>query len=92
MSAELPETVSVPETVLWQEVGGEVVLLDLQAGHYRSLNDVGSAMWQAIEQSPDVAAAHSQLCDMYDVDPDALRADLARFITNLVDLELLRIP
>jgi hypothetical protein len=92
MSAELPETVTVPETVLWQEVGDEIVLLDVHEGEYRSLNDVGSAMWRALEQCPDVAAAYGQLCDLYDVDPNVLRADLAAFIARLVERELLRIP
>jgi hypothetical protein len=92
MSADLPETVSVPDTVLWQEVGDEIVLLDLHEGEYRSLNDVGSAMWRALEQSPDVATAHSHLCDLYEVDPDVLRADLAAFIERLVEREMLRIP
>jgi Coenzyme PQQ synthesis protein D (PqqD) len=92
MSAELPETVSIPETVLWQEVGDEIVLLDVHEGEYRSLNDVGSAMWRALEQCPDVAAAYSQLCDLYEVDPDVLRADLAAFIARLVEREMLHIP
>ncbi|HET7047223.1 MAG TPA: PqqD family protein [Solirubrobacteraceae bacterium] len=92
MSAELPETVSIPETVLWQEVGGEIVLLDVHEGEYRSLNDVGSEMWKALEQCRDVAAAHSRLCGLYDVDPDVLRADLAGFIARLVERQMLRIP
>jgi hypothetical protein len=92
MSAELPETVTVPDTVLWQEVGEEIVLLDLHEGEYRSLNDVGSAMWRALDQSPDVAAAHAHLCDVYEVEPEVLRADLAAFIERLVERGMLRIP
>lgn len=41
MSAELPETFSIPETVLWQEVGDEIVLLEVHEGEYRSLQRRG---------------------------------------------------
>jgi len=90
MNSELPVTVTVPDTVLWQQIGDETVLLDLAAGYYRSLNDVASEMWRALGECPDVASAHAQLCDLYDVDPERLRRDLVSFIGRLTELELLR--
>jgi hypothetical protein len=39
-----------------------------------------------------VAAAHAHLCDVYEVEPDVLRADLAAFIERLVERGMLRIP
>ena len=92
MSVTRAETVSIPDTILWQEIGEEIVILDLDAGRYRSLNDVGSAMWRALDECPDVAAAHAQLCERYEVDPEVLREDLAAFVERLVELELLRSP
>jgi hypothetical protein len=90
MSVTLPETVRIPETVLWQEVGEEIVILDLRGNRYRSLNDVGSAMWRTLDECRDVASAHAQLCERYEVDPEVLREDLGSFIARLVELELLR--
>lgn len=90
--SDLPHTVSIPADVLWQQVDDEVVVLDAAAGEYRGLNDVGSRMWIALEESPDVAAAYEQLCDLYEVDLDTLRRDLASFIERLVANGMLATP
>jgi hypothetical protein len=92
VSSELPTTVSVPESVLWQEVGDEIVLLDVSGGEYHGLNDVGSRIWRALDEQSDVAAAYEQLCETYEVDPDVLREDLDEFIKRLVGMGLLSVP
>ena len=46
---------TIPESVAWQQVGDEVVLLNVDSSEYHNLNDVGSRMWQALEESSDVA-------------------------------------
>jgi hypothetical protein len=89
---ELPETVSVPADVLWQQVDDEVVVLDVAAGEYRGLNDVGSRMWLALDESPDVATALKQMLTVYEVDEATLRRDLAGFIERLVANGMLATP
>jgi hypothetical protein len=92
MTSELPATVTIPEGVAWQEVADEVVLLNIESSEYHNLNDVGSRMWQALEESPDVATAYAVLCDTYEVDAGKLRDDLGSFIRELVDKGLLTTP
>jgi Coenzyme PQQ synthesis protein D (PqqD) len=92
MNPDLPDTVTVPETVAWQQVGDEIVLLDVNGGEYHNLNDVASRMWQALEESADVAAAYARLCDTFEVDHETLRRDLAAFIRDLVEKGLLATP
>ena len=92
VSGELPTTVSIPESVLWQEVGDEIVLLDVNGGEYHGLNDVGSRIWRALEQHEDVVSAYEDLCEAYEVDPDVLRSDLDEFITRLLGMGLLSVP
>ncbi len=87
---ELPGHVSVPEHVLWQEVDGRVVLLDVDGAQYHALDDVGSRMWTALQDEVDVAAAYETLREVYDVAPDTLSRDLADFIAALVETGLLR--
>lgn len=89
VTSALPGAVAVPETVMWQQVGDEVVILDVAGGEYHSLNDVGSQMWKALEECADVGAAYAQLCETYEVDPATLRADLETFITRLIEMGLL---
>jgi Coenzyme PQQ synthesis protein D (PqqD) len=91
VSEELPTTVAIPESVLWQEVGDEVVLLDVNGGEYHGLNDVGSRIWRALEEHPDVTSAYEHLCVTYEVDPEVLRKDLDEFIQRLVEMGLLSV-
>jgi Coenzyme PQQ synthesis protein D (PqqD) len=92
MSSGLPAKVTIPDSVLWQQVGDEIVLLDVTGGEYHGLNDVGSRMWRALDQRPDVAGAYEELLATYEVDPDVLRADLHEFIAQLLELGLLSSP
>ena len=88
---ELPTTVTIPESVLWQEVGDEVVLLDVSGGEYHGLNDVASRIWRALEEHQDVDSAYEHLCEAYEVDPEVLRKDLDEFIKRLVEMGLLSV-
>jgi PqqD family protein of HPr-rel-A system len=85
----LPTSVTVPENVFWQRVGDEVVLLDAGTGEYHALNDTGSAMWQALEQCPDVASALESLREDYEVEGDRLAQDLEAFVAELLSTGLL---
>ena len=79
----------VPDTVLFEEVSGEVVLLDLASGKYYGLNGVASRMWHALVQAGDVEAAVPLLQARYDVPVERLRADLARLVGRLLAAGLL---
>ncbi|HET6864629.1 MAG TPA: PqqD family protein [Solirubrobacteraceae bacterium] len=92
VGSELPTTVSIPDSVLWQEVGDEIVLLDVEGGEYHGLNDVGSSIWRALEEHSDVSSAYEHLCGTYEVEPDVLRKDLDEFIKRLVGMGLLSVP
>jgi hypothetical protein len=92
MSGDLPATVAIPEGVAWQQVGDEVVLLNVDSSEYHNLNDVGTRMWQVLEESADVASAYQVLCATYDVDEDKLHDDLGAFIQELIEKGLLTTP
>jgi hypothetical protein len=88
---DLPERVSAPEDVVWQNVHGIVLLLDVNSGRYHRFDDVATRMWEALDESPDVATAVDRLAALYDVDMATLRRDLAALIAQLVDTGLLRV-
>jgi len=88
---DLPRVVAFADTVLWEEVGNELVLLDLGAGEYLQLDDIASAMWKALEESTDTEAAFALLRDAYEVDDERLRSDFAAFIERIVELGLVTV-
>ena len=88
---QLPKSVEVPAEVVWQRVEDQVVLLELSDGEYFALDDVGSHMWELLQDCEDVQALPGQLERIYDADEETLRRDLAELIGKLVDADLLRV-
>jgi hypothetical protein len=79
----LPRKVTVPNTVLFQEMAGECVLLDLAGERYFGLDDVGSRIWHLLVAESDPSKVLSKLTQEYETDAATLRGDLAALIGQL---------
>jgi hypothetical protein len=86
---QLPLHVAVGADVVWQALEGQVVLLELNSGHYYTLDDVGSRMWQALVESPDTAVAQQRLTEEFEVDPATLKRDLAELVAQMTESRIL---
>jgi hypothetical protein len=80
---KLNQRVRMSEDVLFRELDGEAVLLNLADESYYGLDEVGTRMWLVLEASESVNAALSQLLSEYDVDPELLKADMLELIAKL---------
>lgn len=74
---------SVPEHVLFQEVTGNAALLNLETETYFGLDEVGTRMWETLEQSETVAAAAASLAEHYDAPPETIEHDLVELVKDL---------
>ena len=83
MPATLPQSVTISPDVLFQELNGEAVLLDLKTERYYGLDDIGTRMWRLLESNGHVEAACARLLQDYEVDEATLRHDLSELIDNL---------
>ena len=68
----LPKEVTISPDVLFQELGSETVLLDLDNELYYALDEVGTRLWQPLAENGDPAAAMARLSAEYDVDEATL--------------------
>lgn len=82
-SPSLPVRVSISDDVLFQEIFGECVLLNMASEHYFGLDDVGTRIWQLLAEDGDPANVLTQLRQVYDVDEATLRTDLAKLLEQL---------
>lgn len=87
----LPERVTIDEDVAWQKVDGCVVMLVLASERYLRLDDVGSRMWELLDESADVRTAHARLHAEYDAEASILLRDLHDFIVRLAHAGVLRV-
>jgi hypothetical protein len=81
---------AVNPSVVRADLEGEAILLDLDTGTYFGLDEVGNAIWKAVEQGASEVQIFDRLAKEYDVDPVQLRSDVADFLSQLQARQLLR--
>ena len=83
MAHDLPTRVERVPDALFQEMEGETVFLEMASGEYYGIDDVGSRMWQALEDTENVESAVQRLLGEYRVEESVLRRDLAELIEKM---------
>jgi coenzyme PQQ synthesis protein D (PqqD) len=81
----LQTPLKISEDVVFRELDGEAVILNLVTGIYFGLDAVGTRMWQLIEQHNDLGKVLAILRDEYDAPAPTLEADLVRLAGELAD-------
>ena len=84
----LDRTFIASRDVLFRDLDGEAVILDLQAGTYFGLNAVGTRMWQLLERHGHLKTVFDELSREYEVTPDALEHDLLSLVARLTEVGL----
>ena len=75
--------------VEWQEVDGEVIVLDLAASAYLSVNGTGARLWPLVVDGATNAQLVDELTSHFPVEPAQARADVAQFVSSLRSLAVL---
>ncbi len=70
--------------VLFRELGDDLVLLDLQASKYFSLNKTGALIWQLLSENQDQSSIARNLADRYGVDEEKAQSDVAELLDQLL--------
>ena len=87
----LDQKVTFAETVFAQEVDGEMVLLDMESENYFGLDEVGTAIWQAMQEKETLKEVLDVLLAQYEVEAEMLENDLSDFVGKLVESGLVKV-
>lgn len=80
----------IADNVLFQELDGEAVLLSLDEGCYFGLDELGTRIWQLIEEDLDTQQVVEKIVEEYDVEPEQAQQDLDKFLDDLEESGLIR--
>ena len=80
--------IRIRKDVVFRDLEGEMVLLNLATGVYFGLDPVGTRIWALIDAGRTVEQIVSAITAEYDVDAAVCRADLERFLATLRDNDL----
>jgi hypothetical protein len=81
----LKDTVRISGDVVFREIDGEGVLLNLGTGIYFGLNDVGTRIWNLLQQDGSLRKVFHSLQKQYDVTPDRLEQDLLQLVSQMLE-------
>lgn len=82
------QTIRMSPDVIFQEVSGETVLLDLASERYFGLDEVGTRFWQLIATPSTAKSVLETLLSEYEVDEEQLTKDLSSLIEEVLELGL----
>ena len=69
--------------VVFRDLDGEAVLLDLTSGTYFGLNEVGTRVWQLVHDGHDEARIVETLAAEYEADRRVIAQDVVRLLADL---------
>jgi hypothetical protein len=85
----LERSVRIPGDVVFRELQGEAVILNLSSSFYFGLDPTGTRIWQLCEAHGSLQAVWEAMQAEFEAPPDVLRSDLLTFIDDLVAKGLL---
>lgn len=81
----MTQKIEISSEVLTQEVGGETVILDLKSESYFGLDEVGTRIWQLLQEQKDIHTITATMLNEYDVKEEQLKKDIQNLLTKLGD-------
>jgi hypothetical protein len=87
----LPTYVKINEDALMQQLGNEMMILNLGSEHYYKLDEVGARMVQLFSEHENVQQVFELMMQEYDVSADLLKKDMALLIEQLSIAQLISV-
>lgn len=79
------------QRVVWGEMDGEALLLDLVSGSYFSLDELGKLIWEKLGDGQTEDEIVQSITESYEVDEATSRADVKEFLEKLQAAGLLEL-
>jgi PAS domain-containing protein len=79
----LPERVEISEEVLFQDIEGECVLLNLANEQYFGLDEVGTRFWELLSENNEIEPILRQILNEFNVEESVLRRDLVILLDEM---------
>lgn len=76
-------------TVICEIFDGEVVIINMDSGTYYSLDHIGAALWQRLQQEASLSELIAKTAATYLMSPDEIAPLLQQFVTELLQEQLI---
>lgn len=83
--------IKIMPDILFQEVSGETVLLNLENESYFGLDETGTYFWKLLQENDDFQTIFDMMLNEYDVDAAQLKTDLGSLLKEMLEAGLIEI-
>lgn len=87
----LDASVAIPEDVIFRELDGEAIILNLATGTYFGLDEVGTRVWMLLTESSNIRRVIDVMTGEYDVKSVELERDVLELVSQLSDKGLVKL-
>ena len=84
-------TVVTAEDALSTKIDGETVILHQDVGKYYGLNEVGTFIWELLQQPRSVGELCQEVVTAYGVERERCRNDIEELLVDLVEKNLVQL-
>ena len=84
----LSGTFAIGTNAVAQEVGGELIVLDMHTERYLSIDPVGRRIWGLLAEGSTLVRVVEEVSTFYGVDRSRIERDVAAFVAQLHELGL----
>ena len=85
------KTIKIQPDILFQEVKGETVLLNLENEKYFGLDETGTFFWKLLQANTDYQEVIDIMLAEYEVDNEQLKTDLDNLVKEMVEAGLVEV-
>ncbi|WP_424016475.1 PqqD family protein [Halorientalis pallida] len=83
--------IEAAENCLSTTLEGESVILHVDAGKYYGFNEVGTRVWEQVQEPQTIESVCETITDEYDVSTEQCREDVDELVTELIEKDLVHV-
>lgn len=89
MEIALSDCMTINSSVVFRDLSGETILLNLDSGVYYGLDAVGTRVWQLLADELPLTTVCSMMQKEYAAEPAVIERDVLKLVGELCDKRLL---
>ncbi|MFZ9956417.1 MAG: PqqD family peptide modification chaperone [Flavobacteriales bacterium] len=89
LDMDLNQKIARSDNFVFNEVDGELVMMNIETGAYASLNETGKSIWTLLDSPKSVAEVVSSLVEEYEIDQATCEKEVLPFVENMLNSDVL---
>jgi hypothetical protein len=87
----LDDTIRIRKKVVFQKVGDEMVLLNMESGIYFGLNPTGARLWELLAEKKELNSILDIMAKEYAVERAQLEKDILKLLRKMASKKLVEV-